>query len=259
MDYQLTPTPATEPKEPQPRPAGGEFEISSMPCVGDQLRSDESGLTSSSSAPMLCLMARDPHTVFAYWDIDWTAAFRDGGPADRKVGLRILNADGSEQAIDIEPMAGGCYVTVETADAVYSGDIGFYQPPTTWNSVATSALISTPPENLADAADSQFATVPFHLSFQHMIDMLRTSRREDAPLIAKLADLRERAGSGETNAQLTSEERELARAVDEAEAASPHSAGPESLDVHRRRRLERILGFGGTSPSEGFGGNRRAS
>ena len=30
----------------------------------------------------LVAIARDPHTIFVYWDIDWPLAFQAGEPAD---------------------------------------------------------------------------------------------------------------------------------------------------------------------------------
>jgi hypothetical protein len=258
MDFELRSTPAADSwDEPRTSSSTAEFEISAAPLIADQASAaDESEAPRANSAPILCLMARDPHTLFAYWDIDWTAAFRDGQPSDRKAHLRILHADGSEQSVEVEPMAGSCYVSVERADAAYSGNIGFYEPAATWHSIATSDLISTPPDSLADSDESEFATVPFHLSFQQMLDALRSARREDVPFLAQLVDLRQRAGS----ADLTASERELSRAVSEAEAAAPTGPGSSKLpsaDIWKRQRLERILGFGATSPSGGFGASSR--
>lgn len=227
--------------------------------IGNETASTEApDAPRANGTPTLCLMARDPHTLFAYWDIDWTAAFRDGQPGDRKVHLRVRNGDASERSIEVEPMAGSCYVSVERADADYNAEIGFYQPPSVWHAVATSNLISTPPDDFADSKESEFATVPFHLSFQQMIDALRSARGEDAPLIAKLADLRQRAASSQPN-DLTPQEGEVARAIHEAEVVAPTAAVSRhaASDLWNRQRLERILGFGATSPSGGFGGSSR--
>jgi hypothetical protein len=201
-------------------------------------------------------MPRDPRTLFAYWDVDWAIAFQEGAPADRKVHLRVRNADGSEQRLEVEPMAGSCYIDVEQADAAYSAEIGFDQPG--WTSIARSDLISTPPDRIDDS-ESEFATVPFHLSFQHMIDMLRSSRSDDSPLVTQLSDVRERARD-ETSA-VTREERELASTLDRTDASLPTQPNVEQSgigSVWNRGRLERILGYGATSPAGGFGGSSRA-
>ncbi|MFL6542207.1 MAG: DUF4912 domain-containing protein [Chthoniobacterales bacterium] len=260
MDFDLreTPIPRDEFDAERARNAAG-FAISSAPVIDTEAGSEAGGLPRSTTGPMLCLMARDPHTLFAYWAIDWTDAFHGAPPADRKVHLRIVKDDGAEQTIAVEPMAGSCYVEVERADAIYSADLGYYQPPSVWNSLATSEIITTPPEDLAELGNDNFATVPFHLSFQKMIDMLRHSRGDDAPLVTQLAQLRARAAAEETSASLPVEERELARVVQEVEAkmSTPDSARANAAEIWKRQRLERVLGFGATSPDEGFGGSIR--
>ena len=155
-------------------------------------------------------------------------------------------------------MAGSCYINVESADAAYSAEIGFYHK-SDWKSVAASETISTPPERIAETSESEFATVPLHLSFQRMIETLRSSRGDDLPLIAKLADLRERSREPES-APLNESERELADALDAAEASLPQPsvAQSDARDPWTRQRLERILGFGATSPTGGFGGSSRS-
>jgi hypothetical protein len=256
MDFELRATTTGDTGDEPPR-TPSEFAISAAPLVANAPAPELSQVPPAHGAPLLCLMARDPQTLFAYWDVDWPAAFRGGQPADRKVHLRVLNADRAEQHLEVEPMAGSCYVKVDAADAAYSAEIGFYQPPSSWNSIASSDLISTPPDRVIGDADSEYATVPFHLSFQHMIDMLRSSRSDNAPLVTQLAEFRDSTRSDDT-APLTPQERELAGTLDRAEAASPQQSVPEPsrvADVWNRGRFERILGFGATSPSSGFGGS----
>jgi hypothetical protein len=260
MDFKLRETPIPR-GEGETKGTGDDagFELAAAPVIQSETSSETGGLPRSTTGPMLCLMARDPHTLFAYWDIDWTDAFHAAPPPDRKVHLRIAKDDGTEETIAIEPMAGSCYVEVERADSVYSADLGYYQPATVWNSLATSEIITTPPENLAELGEDNFATVPFHLSFQKMIDMLRESRRDDLPLVTQLAEMRERAAVDEPATALPVQEQELARVVREVEAnmSSPDSARANATEIWKRQRLERVLGFGATSPDEGFGGSSR--
>ena len=236
------------------------FALGAAPSVTADVTPESGGLPRFSGSPTLCLMARDPRTLFAYWDIDWTTAFGDEQPSDKKVHLRVMNEDGAAVSVEVEPLAGSCYIDVENADAIYSGDLGYYQPPAVWHSLATSDLISTPPEDLADLGDDDFATVPFHLSFQRMIDLLRESRRRDTPLVVQLADVRDAIESPAIDANRSASERELADAIRQAEANSPAEMSRENAaELWKRQRLERVLGFGATSPAEGFGGSSRGS
>jgi hypothetical protein len=58
-------------------------------------------------SPRLLAIARDPWTIFAYWNVDWPSIFKNAAPIDRQVHLRTHCADGlEEKEAAIEPMAG---------------------------------------------------------------------------------------------------------------------------------------------------------
>ena len=278
MPYSLEPQPGDPSAETAPRvPAAADaepkddatFRVSANPVV-ENGNSDaaahipaaaDAGLPATYGSHTLYLMARDPHSLFAYWAIDWTEAFRAQKPRDRKVHLRVSRTDGEEEtALEVEPMAGSCYVDVTAGDAEYTADIGYYEPAGVWNSVAVSMPVATPPDSIEKAEAPDFATVPFHISFQRMIDLFRVSKHENASLTSMLADLRERASAPPASAAITEEEREIVRAIDDAVASAglpAQSEQTERPDLWVQQGLERILGFGrsGTSPQGGFAGS----
>lgn len=259
MDFDLKDnSPETSPEEPRETTDPSTYRVSIQPVISygrSPAGAEALDLPRSYGTQSLTLMARDPRSIFAYWDIDWPEAFRAAEPQGRKVHLRLLNADGAEETtVEIEPMAGSCYITVPNANTTYGGEIGFFQPPEVWNSLATSELITTPPETVASEGEVDFATVPFHLTFQHMIDLLRISKQENESLTAMLADLRQRAQSSQSSAQLSDEQRDLAQILESAGSASRSPARPSAWT---QQRLERVLGFGSTSPAGGFGGSSR--
>lgn len=243
------------------------FRLSVEPVVEngtDASPMEETGaesLPSTYGSHALYLMARDPHSIFAYWDIDWTEAFRAQRPHDRKVHLRVSRSDGgAETTLEVEPLAGSCYVEVTSGDEEYTAEIGYYEPADVWNSVAVSIPVTTPPDTIERAESPDFATVPFHLSFQRMIDLFRVSKHENASLTAMLADLRERATSTAGGSGVTEAELEIVRAIDEAAAQSGgEMAQGKTPDLWMQQNLERILGVGrsGGSPDGGFGGSSR--
>src|SRR5690348_10892350 len=64
-------------------------------------------------APFLFAIARDPKTLFVYWNIDWSSVFENTAPIDRQVHLRVQRGDGSEEPpVAVEPMAGNSYLNV---------------------------------------------------------------------------------------------------------------------------------------------------
>jgi hypothetical protein len=154
-------------------------------------------------------------------------------------------------------MAGSCYIPVAAAAEFYTADLGFYQPAATWNSVALSAAVQMPSSEINEGDEGEFATIPLHLSFQRMIDAFRVSHHESASLTQMLADLRERIASAHETAAISADEREIARALDEAAVNAPPPQLPKQAppDLWARIEADRVLGFGATSPRSGFGGN----
>lgn len=206
-------------------------------------------------APLLFAIARDPHTLFAYWIIDWSTIFENTAPVDRQVHLRVYRSDGSEETSEaVEPMAGNCYVTVSGPREKYRVEIGYYQPEEVWNSVTKSEPVTMPPESVAQSVDVDVATIPFHLSFQRLIDTFRASNGNALSEI--VSRLQKRAVSDEERALLSPEEWEILRAMNMS-VSEIETARSEFLKrgngAALRRRAEALLGFGGSSPSRGFG------
>ncbi|MGI8819503.1 MAG: DUF4912 domain-containing protein [Chthoniobacterales bacterium] len=236
-------------------------ESAPAPASADQPAEEQ--LPRTYGTQTLCVMPRDPRTLFAYWDIDWEKAFAGDPPRDRKVHLRVRTAaEVEETSIEVEPLAGSCFIEVRPTEDSYRAEIGYYQPADVWNSVAQSDAVS-PPQDSATLATPDFATVPFHLSFQRMLDLLRVSNQKSESLMAMLSALRERASAVEANQAFTALEREMVEAVDRAVAEQPARAalaesngGP---DLWVRQSVERVLGLGGFSPAVGFGGSSRAA
>jgi hypothetical protein len=205
--------------------------------------------------PFLFVIARDPRTLFAYWNVDWSSIFENTAPVDRQVHLRVYRSDGSEEpAVAVEPMAGNSYLSVSEPGEIYRVEIGYYHPAAVWNSVATSEEVKMPPEKVTDNIDVDVVTIPFHLSFQRLIDVFRASNGN--ALTEIVSRLQKRAVSDEERALLTPEEWEVLRAmnlsIDEIGAArSAFLSGANSGAL--RKRAESLLGFGGHSSSRSFG------
>lgn len=250
----------------KPNAGRGAFRVSTAPVIPERNGTrhvhlaDDLGLPRSYGMETLWLMPRDPHSLFAYWDIDWKAAFGEEYPRARKVHLRVLEADDSEHVtVEVEPMSGQCSVRVEKTDAAYHGEIGYLDPAGAWHVVSRSETVSVPPEGEHTAGSADFATVPLHLSFQRMLDATFFVPEENHSLTARLSALRKRAASALENDAITAEQHELVRAIEEAVARQPVPApqGEGSPDLWAHHRLDHIFGVGNSSPSGGLGGSSR--
>ena len=235
---------------------GATFVLSSQPIVELQQRSPSSDFENLGELPrsyggaFLFAIARDPHTLFAYWDIDWAEVFGDNPPADRKVHLRALWHEGIEESTAaVEPLGGSHLISVKHARSSYRIEIGYYAPEEVWNSVAFSAAVITPPDDVAENGPVDVATIPFHLSFQRIVDAFRGSKYDGDALAQIVGRLQHHADH--SDASLPENERELLRALESglSGTAAQRSRLRNAQDVFAtRQRIESILGFGATSP-----------
>jgi hypothetical protein len=204
--------------------------------------------------PLLFAMPRDPRTLFVYWMIDWSRIFESSAPVDRQVHLRVQRQDGSEESsLAVEPLAGNCYLPVSEPKQMYRVEIGYYQPRDNWNSVATSEFVTMPAAGVAEQSDVDLVTIPFHLSFQRLIDLFRVSNPDALSEI--VSRLQNRALSEEDRALLSAEDWEVLRAMnlsleDLGAARKAFSKGGNGAVL--RRQAEALLGFGATSPERAF-------
>ena len=234
------------------------FRISNGPIIGSaaDIERESSELPRVQGAPTLFAIARDPNTIFTYWSVDWATIFAKTMPVDRQVHLRVYRADGvEEKSAAVEPMAGNCYIAVSRPSDSYHVEIGYYQPADVWHLVAVSDEVAMPPDKVVEVADVDLVTIPFHLSFQRLLDFFRVSNGD--ALVEVISRFQKRALTDEARELLTPEEREILHAMNLSllEIAAARRAFLDRADDQMlRKRTEAILGFGSTSPLRGFGG-----
>jgi Domain of unknown function (DUF4912) len=234
-----------------PSESNGGYKISEGPVTSslfrrtEETRDEFAELPSHYGKPLLVAIARDPRTLFVCWSVDWQTAFDDGLPADRCAHVR-LRQSGNEKTVAVEPMSGGCAIEDLEPGETYSVELGYYAPPDTWNSLVIGNEVMMP--FASEAGDELVAvtTIPFHLTFQRMLNVFRGG--ESGDLAQRLAEFQKRAGT----TKLTREESEILRVLDlSPEDLQKTAAARTSLE--KSQRLSTRAPFGGASPSEGFG------
>jgi hypothetical protein len=203
----------------------------------------------------LLAIARDPWTIFAYWNVDWPSIFKNAAPVDRQVHLRIHCADGLEEnEASAEPMARMHYITMSHRHRACRIEIGYYQPADVWHSVAMSNDTMMPPREVSEAEQVDLATIPFHLSFQQLVELFGAN---DDGLATVISRFQTRALSRGKHEALSSEERKILRqgAVALSEVADARRAFNQIDSETLKKRVDALVGPGATSPSRGFKGD----
>jgi hypothetical protein len=203
--------------------------------------------------PRLIAIARDPWTIFAYWNVNWPWIFKNATPIDRQVYLRVHCADGlTEKEAAVEPMAEMYYLTMSQRHRACRIEIGYYQPADIWHSVVMSNEIRIPPAERSEAEHVDLATIPFHLRFQQLVDLFGAAN--DDALSSVISRFQTRAVSSGRHERLSSEERKILQRT--GIALSELTAARRAFNQIDREKLKRcaeaVLKLGASSPSGEF-------
>jgi hypothetical protein len=235
------------------------FHISTKPVVplaeDELLHALSSGLELPRfhGPPRFLAIARDPWTIFAYWNVNWPSIFKNAAPIDRQVHLRVHCTDGlEEKEAAVEPMAGMHYVTMSQRHRACRIEIGYYQPADIWNSVMMSNEIMIPPAETSEAEHVDLATIPFHLGFQQLVDLFGAA--DNDTLATVISRSQTRALSSGRYETLSSKERKMLHGAGVAlsEIADARRAFIQVDSEKLKKRAEALLALGSTSPSRGF-------
>jgi hypothetical protein len=166
-----------------------------LPTSGQPAYEDLGQLPSSYQEETLYIVARDPRWLFAYWDFNfWSYPATDMRHGMAQFFLKIVAQPGGEEAVvEIKPEARNWYVPVNHPDTAYFAEIGYYDRGGGWKTIVKSNTTHTPADALAPEADADFATVPAHLTFERLLELVQERMLEGETLIAALARV---AGEG---------------------------------------------------------------
>jgi hypothetical protein len=107
----------------------------------------------------LLLMARDPHWLYAHWDL----TSQQRGSARGNLLVRVFAQDKRDEAAsesEVHLDSQHCFVHVARAGTTYTAELGYYTPTREWVSIASSNSVATPPDAPSPERIVQFATIP---------------------------------------------------------------------------------------------------
>ena len=243
------------------------FRISSAPVVPfEENRACETevfaDLPRSYGQSIVFAMARDPETLFVYWDIDWPQVFAAAAPVNRKVYLRLQDDAGAEvDLITVEAMSKNCEVNVQPGSS-YRVDVGYFDQTQTWRSAGASEIVETPTDKMGTLSAGDFALVPFHITFQRLTELFRATRVDEGSLVQSLTHLQEKSLHPEVFGSLAPEEREVYRAMKASVSERtylPRIATDRVDEMRLQKKLEGVLGFGARPSSSSLGGSGRGA
>jgi hypothetical protein len=182
--------------QPAPPPVSGPGEKYSLgPVPPSQVfPTAESELPESYGTKKLFLTARDPHWLYAHWDLTREQQLKlNAQSADGHLVLRIYahKIEGHPTyEIHVHPESRHWFTHVERAGNSYVAELGYYSELGKWTRVSTSSGTMTPPDAVSAETDTDFATIPFEFPFAKLLELIKAALCENLPLAQALEELR---------------------------------------------------------------------
>jgi uncharacterized protein len=257
---------------PAPSPISGpgqKYALGPVPPA-QQFETTEAELPDGYGTRQLFLTARDPHWLYAHWDLTHEQQTRcNTQSADGHLVLRVFvhKIEGHPvNEIHVHPESRHWFAHVERAGDAYAAELGYYSPVGKWVRVAASAATVTPPDAVSPEGSAEFATIPFEFPFARLLEIIKAAVQENLPLAQALEELRRqghrdlpRTTLHPSSAWTPEQERALAKIINIDDVRRVWMGSLEITELIRRRLAHEIssLGasrFGISSLSSPFGG-----
>lgn len=129
----------------------------------------------------LTLIARDPHWLYAHWDLMPQQQCRYNAlSADRHLVVRVVpgTIEGHPSTdIHVHPESRSWFIHVDRAGTRYSAELGYYPPNRQWVTIAASRPAITPRDTVSEDRTLRFATIPSAMPLRQL-----AASRENAPV-----------------------------------------------------------------------------
>jgi uncharacterized protein len=248
--------------QPAPPPASGpgrKYALGPVP-PSQHFETAETELPEAYGTKKLFLTARDPHWLYAHWDLTREQQLKlNTRSAAGHLILRIYA--GKVQGhpicdIHVHPESRHWFAHVERAGDSYAAELGYYSPPGRWTRIAVSSATVTPPDAVSTEGDVEFATIPFEFPFARLIEIIKSAVRENLPLAQAVEELRRhghpelpRAKGKPVSTWTPRQEQALAKVVNVDEVRRVWMGSLEITGLIRRRLAHEISSLGVSSLS----------
>ena len=180
--------------EPTPAHVSGPGEKFSLGATPPAQYFSGGELPESYGTKKLFLTARDPHWLYAHWDLtreqqhSFNHESTDGHLILRIFAGKIEGHPAYE--IHVHPESRHWFAHVERAGNSYAAELGFYSALGKWMRVAVSSGTVTPPDAAAKEDAAEFATIPFEFPFARLMQIIEDAVRDNVPLAQAIEELR---------------------------------------------------------------------
>jgi hypothetical protein len=150
-----------------------------------QVAPEEAALPEAYGTGKLLLAARDPHWLYAHWDLTPSQQRQYNAlSADRHLVIRVYPGTVMERPVrevHVHPESRHWFIHVDHAETQYVAEVGYYPPGRQWVTVATSPPTVTPGETVSTDQTVRFATIPAHVPLSQLAALAKQTEPADLP------------------------------------------------------------------------------
>jgi hypothetical protein len=154
----------------------------------------ETELPEAYGTKKLFLAARDPHWLYAHWDLTREQQLKvNAQSSDGHLVLRVYSQkiEGHPTyEIHVHPESRHWFTHVERAGDSYVAELGYYSALGKWMRISVSSGTMTPPDAISPETDTEFATIPFEFPFAKLMEIIKNAVCENLPLAQAVEELR---------------------------------------------------------------------
>src|SRR3954470_15078831 len=158
--------------EPKPSGPGRRYALAPE-APAPQLPQTAPELPESYGTGRLFLSARDPHWLYAAWDLPMqTQRELNSRSRDGHVVLRVFAHREPTTAmpeIHVHPESRTWFIYVPQAETRYHAELGYYDRHGEWHAISQSRSTFTPPDAPSQDVAAEFATIPAKITFQQLV------------------------------------------------------------------------------------------
>ena len=203
-------------------------------------------LPDSYGTKRLLLTARDPHWVYAHWDLTREQQRQFNSlSATGHLTLRVYEVEvgGRLAALaQVHPESRHWFVHVGKGGMKYVAELGYETLGGQWITVSTSGGTLTPPDSLSDDTSVQFATLPTSIPLPKLAALVKELALEHVSLVQAIQELRAQGhirlpagASFATHVWTPEQERALAEVISMDEVRRVWIGSLEITELIRRR------------------------
>jgi len=253
-----------QPSFPSVSGPGQKYALGPVP-PSQHFETTEAELPEAYGTRQLFLTARDPHWLYAHWDLTRDQQTRcNTRSGDGHLVLRVYprKLEGHPiSEIHVHPESRHWFAHVERAGDSYAAELGYYSALGKWVRVAASAATITPPDAVSPEGSAEFATIPFEFPFAKLMEIIKAALHDNLPLAQALEELRReghpglpRAAFRPPSAWTPQQEQALAKIINIDDVRRVWMGSLEITELIRRRLAHEISSLGVSSLSSPFGG-----